>query len=223
MSQPGDGNFNDANLSNSSGDGGVSGGSQQPPKPTDSTNWKAEYDKLKASYDGLKGHATQMKTERDKLVLQLNDAQQTIESQKLDFEAQLATLTKTSTEAASTIEALQGKVGKFEREESLRATIRESHPDLLSDYEDGLLRLDNLEGDAITDYLTRYAERMSAVQTDAIKGTIKGATPPAPRGSDSAAKTPEELRQEVMKAAPGSDEYRTAWASYKQALAESKG
>jgi hypothetical protein len=51
MTQPGDNNFNDANPSNSSGD--VSGGSQQP-APSDSTNWKAEYDKLKASYDGLR-------------------------------------------------------------------------------------------------------------------------------------------------------------------------
>ena len=89
---------------------------------------------------------------------------------------------------------------------------------MLQDFEDGLLRLEGLEGDELTAYLDKYAQRMSASQTQAIKDSLKGATPPSCSNQQTASKSVQDLRADVNNAAPNSDESRTAWTAYKEAL-----
>lgn len=205
--------LNDTNNPNpgENGSGSSGAGQQATTPPPDTVDWKAKH-------DGLHGHALNLKKERDEWFNKYNELNRKLAALELETESKLGDATRQATEAASKAQEWETKATKFEREAALRSTIRQKHPSLLGDFEDGLLRLDGLEGDALDSYLEKYSSRMSTVQDDAIRGSLKGAKPPAPSGGSSAAKSPDELYEEVMRSEPGSDAYRNAWEAYKNAL-----
>lgn len=103
------------------------------------------------------------------------------------------------------------------KKQEIAKTIRQKHPDLLDLYEDGLLRVDDLEGQALDEYLENLSSKLDGKASTALRNTLRGAAPPRPSGR-TASKTAGELMDDLMQSDPSSDGYGATLKAYEEAL-----
>jgi hypothetical protein len=186
---------------------------KQKPAPTgssDKTNWKAKY-------DGLQGYAKQQRTDAEKFKMLYSDAVAAQESEVAEKNARIEELEKRVAELEANNTALSSERDKLHKGREVSKKIRQDHPDLLELYEDGLLRVDDMEGEELDGYLQNLASKLAGKVGTALRDTLRGAAPPRPSGSK-ASKTSAEIAEELFNLAPGSENYEQLYAAYDAAL-----
>jgi len=165
-----------------------------PLKDVDGVDWERKF-------HGSQGVAKQF---RDQVVTQ--QEQLTASNEQL---AALASTPSDLKEARAEIVQLREINERNVRHGELRGVVAKDFPDLLPLLDDGLmLGVDTLEGDALTDHLTRLRTQFGGGNQGELDETLSGATPASPAGgSTGVTESVEDLFQKLMNLNPGSDEY----------------
>lgn len=201
-----------------SDDVSLNGGESEPaaqPKPEETWQY------WKSKYDGSTGFAKQVVTERDRLKQQLFDLQQQLEGQIAEKETTLSNLQHTLAEKEKALADQLAANQRYAKQAEIRSILHSKYRQLVEDFDEGVLRVDGLEGDELTAYLDKYAARHSArlaqAREDGIQEVVGGAakTPQAPASNAQISEA--DLYKTLMTAAPGSKEYQEAWALYEKA------
>ena len=185
-----------------------------PPSPEATVDWKAAAEKQKRSYDGLQGQFAALKNERDALAGQNRDLTS-------EYEGRIANL---STERENLLEAAKTFESKFKEADSRlgdlsrKVEIMEKHPDLVPDLVEGALRIDGLEGDALSQYIEKYRGRISASGKQEVGRRIEGSAPPAPHQPNQTPVTFQDAASQLEttreKHGVGSPQYNEAMSLY---------
>lgn len=158
-------------------------------------DYAAEYRKLQASYNGLKGHAKKLKGELETTKSQLQEISTAKEgelsdlSQKFEQETTVkATLEKEKADLAQ-------KLAKLEARDNTRAKVREfavsqNKPGLVDLYEEGLMPgVESMDEESRNQYLEKLAAKLGQFTEQKVSETLAGATPAPPTGGQNAGLT----------------------------------
>lgn len=181
-----------------------------PTDKGDSTNWKAKY-------DGLKGYATQQRADADRYKKLYSEAIADQEAASADKDARIEELEARVAELQGERDALSHERDTLSKKQNIAKTIRQKHPDLLELYEEGLLRVDDLDDEALDQYLENLANKLDGKVGTALRDTLRGAAPRRPSGQ-TANKTAAELMDDLMQLDPRSEEYQKVFEAYDKAL-----
>lgn len=166
--------------------------------------------------NGAKGEAAKHRKKAERLESDLNRLRQ--ETLNLVKERDKF---KTDWEATSqqAIQA-QTELTRLQRQSEIGKLIRTDYSSLTDLYDGGLLLgLESLEGDALTQYLTQYSDKISQRQELTVQQTISGAKPPPPSQQQGQAGTTLQMAQaEVQRTlaqhGSRSSEYTKAMETY---------
>lgn len=170
-----------------------------------------------AKYNGLNGTVVKQKNKIAELQSKIDDLNERYEGLNVDhkeLKKQHDAKTKEATDAAS-------ENVKLKRQIDVGKTIRLQYKPLADLYDEGLLRIDDLEGDALKEYLTKYAERLGQAARAANDEGSAGSPPPPPAGGNTPNRTLADIRKDLNTAtAKGvqSPEYRQFFKEYQEAL-----
>lgn len=199
-----------------------------PSQPSgDSTALHAQIQTWERKYNGLDGNFKALKAERDQLKTQ-------VDSLTAEYEGKVATTTAdlaTATERAGTLETesvtLKSQLEKATKHLAfLNLLSQPDQVDLIQFQEELFAVVDskNLEGDAITEYLTSYRERVHGASG---KPPVQaGAAAPPPPDPKQATQTLQDLKKQMdellYSKGPGSNEYKAVSNQYMAALAQQR-
>lgn len=187
---------------------------------TPQVDWEAEYRKLQNSYNGKKGHAEQLNArnqtliqEKDQYLVRISELETALDAKEKTYSSQLQEASERATKAEQTAKQLQ-------RQREVSQFIRKEFPSL-SEFED-VLRVDDLEGDALKQYLGEFASRFTGVVETKTSNKMAGSTPPPPKPQGNKPTSLAELRTQLDDTAKlhgtRSKEYRMVEQAYTNAL-----
>ena len=170
----------------------------QPTPPQNSApqaqeqDWKAAYEALQRQYASKEGNNAQLIQARKALEAQLKTSTDTYEA-KLDalraerdaFEKQIADLKKEN-------QTMQESVSKIQK----RFDFLTQHPELSEDVFEGILVIDDVEGEALEQRVTKYKQRIEGALNAKRQEKQSGAAPPPPpNASPSGTYTPAQIKE----------------------------
>jgi len=179
-------------------------------------------------YTGLQGPMQKKDQEIQRLRAQITELSEQRETEVSSIKAELDTLKQGSSgfetqiqELSTAKTGLEAQVAQFQRQlETNKLFLSEKYQPLIPSLEKGTLRLDGLEGDALTQYLDTFlAERQTLLGQNPAQ-TTAGGSPPPPAGGGRAEPTFEELRDQVMQMSPTDPKYTETFKAYMDALAK---
>ena len=187
--------------------------------------WKEEVARQKRSYDGMKGHAEKEKTRADRLAAKHEELSEELEALKLDTGGKMTTLTEQLTQTVTAKEQLEVELAGLRKRGEVGKMIRQTYPVLAELFEDNLLiGVEKMEGEALTKFLTQYAERIKSLASNTQQNLMLGTTPPSPPSGDPPATTFAELQKGLSKTyrekGANSPEYKAALDRYTQHIIE---
>lgn len=177
-------------------------------------------------YNGLQGPLSRKEQELRDIKAQLHDFTQQRETEvaglkaeleafqkgNSDFDAQIKELNEYKAQAEQQLKALNAQL------ETNKLFLSEKYQPLIPSLEKGVLRLDGLEGDALTQYLDNFLADRQALLENGQQQRQAGGSPPPPAGGATADQTPEQLLERVMSTPPTDPKYSELLQSYKDAL-----
>lgn len=180
----------------------------------------------KARYDGLQGPLSKKEQELQRYKAQITELSEQRESEKAELLAQLETLKKGNGDFDAQIKELSEYKAQAEQQlkalnaqlETNKLFLSEKYQPLIPSLEKGVLRLDGLEGDALTQYLDNFLADRQALLENGQQQRQAGGSPPPPAGGATADQTPEQLLERVMSTPPTDPKYSELLQSYKDAL-----
>jgi len=177
---------------------------------------------LESSKAGLSGHATTLKKKYDELVKVNGTLSEQVAALETDSEAKISTLQQEFEAMKLEHEQLTGEHTSLKRRSELGVKIRTEFPQLAGLYDEGLLRVDDMEEEQLAEYLKKYAEKVSTIKELGIEEIRSGSTPPAPSSSTPAVVSLDEAQDNIQKALTqhgiNSEEYKEQYQTYVDAV-----
>lgn len=180
----------------------------------------------KARYDGLQGPLSKKEQELQRYKAQVTELSEQRESERAELTAQLEALKtgnsqfdtqiKTLTDAKTAAETQAAALAK--QVETNKLFMTEKYQPLIPSLEKGTLRLDGLEGDALTQYLDNFMAERQTLLENGQQQRGAGGSPPPPAGGATTDMTKEQLSDLVMKTPPSDPKYSEYYQSYLDAI-----
>lgn len=203
-------------------------GADKSESSADTTDFAAEYRKLKSQYDGLQGHVKVVTTERDQLKSQLTSTTQDYEGKITELSTKYESVSKDYTTTAQQKQELEQKVAKFEQRAAtilrVKAVAEEvKNPTLVALYEADLITgIETLDDEALKAKLVSAAKIIGNAQQGAVDDAFKGSTPPPPGDTQQPSATIEQLKKSMQTAMQTkgvrSQEYQDAYRLFQEAM-----
>ena len=132
-------------------------------------------------FNGMKGTAVKHQKRADKLAAELADLRQQYEEQTLTLGSERDQLKSELEKTVTQSVQAQTELALLKKQSEIGRLIRRDYPALTDLYDEGLLiGLEALEGVALTDYVTRYAQKLGQVRQAGVEEAVSGAKPPPP-------------------------------------------
>lgn len=132
-------------------------------------------------FNGMKGTAMKHQKRADKLAAELADLRQQYEEQTLTLGGERDQLKIELEKFVTQATQIQSELAVLKKQSEIGRLIRREYPALTDLYDEGLLiGLESLEGAALTDYVTRYAQKLGQVRQAGLEEAVSGAKPPPP-------------------------------------------
>lgn len=177
------------------------------PSSTSTTDWEAEYRKLKRTLDGKEGFISNLKKERDTARDELTSLSVEFETFKQENSGVTQSLTTTKQQLEQANGTLAKTTGAYE---SLKLVATE-FPDLVKYVAKGMIDPGNKQGDELRTFLTDWKTEFDSLGIQRAQQDPSGSTPPAPSGDGQPTLTLYEIQDKKVEAyrlyGPKSKEY----------------
>lgn len=176
-------------------------------------------------YNGAQGFGAAQKQRADELEKKLQATIADYEAKLVSLVAERDTHQTTAQQHAQRLSEIEANYKLALRQIEVGRTIRQKFPDLADLYDEGLMiGVESLEGDALNEYLQKFAGKLGARQQADLERALEGATPQQTAGNDrgTATTTLNDLRRDLQKAytehGPNSKQYQDAYNAYHEAV-----
>lgn len=147
--------------------------SKSKPADSDETDWQSKFNGMKGTAEKYRREVVTLKENLEKANQRLSELELNSGSRITELTTELETARKQATESTTLAQKLQ-------REGELGKMIRQKYGAISDLYDDGLLRTEGLEGDALTEYLDRMVTKVGELADAKNRNTHSGSTPPPP-------------------------------------------
>jgi hypothetical protein len=183
------------------------------------------------SYQGSQSKLREKDNSLKNTLADKNKIETEYHSQKAEWETQSQTLQQEREMLAKEKAALEAKLARFERRDSLRTLLTAKGEDgkegkyavLAPAFDSGAWIIpDQLEGDELTTFLDNAANYFKGVQSVSVTSVISGAAPSAPSGGQPAGESLEKVHAKLVtlqnEHKTRTPEYDALWEQYKELL-----
>lgn len=181
-------------------------------------NWEARFKGLQREYNGTKGYATNLQNQLNALKLERDSEATEAQGKIVQISADLESARKRAELAEKELASLRTANQQLERDQAVRKTLAKDFNDLTPWYDSGYLKVENLEGEALTEHLKGFRLLLGTQANHAVEQTLRGSSPPmVTPGNTQGDMTTEQLAEWLMNPAndtsPERDAYRELYYS----------